>query len=183
MNQVVEETLPALRELQAQGKVRYVGITGLPLNVFTTVADRAEVDTILSYCRYELNDTGLADLVPYFKQKGIGIINASPLGMGLLTERGVPDWHPASDEIKRICAKAVAHCRDRKVNIAQLAIRFSIANPDMATTLVGTANPKNVKKNIDWAMAPLDEELLAEVQAILAPIQNQTWPSGRSENN
>jgi L-galactose dehydrogenase len=183
LEQVVNETLPALRQAQQQGKVGFVGITGLPLKVFSTVMAQAEIDTILSYCRYELNDTSLEGLLPTLKTKGIGVINASPLGMGLLTERGAPDWHPAPVDIQEACAQAAAHCHRRGVDIAQLAIQFSVSNPDIATTLVGTANPRNIEKNIKWLESPLDQELLAEVLAILKPVHNQTWPSGRLENN
>ncbi len=181
--QVVEETLPALRRLQEQGKVRHVGVTGLPLGIFTYVLDRTPLDTILSYCHYELNDTSLADMLPYLQAKGVGIINASPLGMGLLTERGTPTWHPAPDEVKAACAQAAAYCRAQGVDIARLAIQFSVANPDIPTTLVGTASPANLEKNVRWSEDPMDLGLLAEVQAILAPIHNRTWPTGRPENN
>jgi L-galactose dehydrogenase len=181
--QIVEETLPALRKVQAQGKVRFVGITGLPLKAFEVVMAQAEIDTILSYCRYELNDTSLADLIPALQAKNIGIISASPLGMGLLTERGAPQWHPAPAEIKAACDRATAYCRSQEVDIAQLAIQFSLANPDIATTLVSTANPENIAKNVAWLETPLDQALLTEVQAILTPIKNKTWPSGRPENN
>jgi aryl-alcohol dehydrogenase-like predicted oxidoreductase len=183
LDQIVEETLPALRKIQAQGKVRFVGITGLPLKVFGGVLERAEIDTILSYCRYELNDTSLAELIPVLQAKHIGIISASPLGMGLLTERGAPEWHPAPAEIREACARAAAYCRSQGVDIAQLAIQFSLSNPDIATTLVSTADPQNIIKNVKWLETPLDQALLAQVQAILAPIKNQTWPSGRPENN
>ena len=87
LNQVVNETIPALRRLQETGKVRFVGITGLPLKAFEIVAEQTAVDTILSYCRYSLNDTALANKLPYFHAKGIGVISASPLSMGLLTDR------------------------------------------------------------------------------------------------
>jgi L-galactose dehydrogenase len=183
LDQIVEETLPALRKVQAQGKVRFIGITGLPLKAFEVIMEQAEIDTILSYCRYELNDTSLAELIPALQAKNIGIISASPLGMGLLTERGAPEWHPAPAEIKAACAQAAAYCRRQGVDIAQLAIQFSLANPDIATTLVSTANPRNIAKNVVWLETPLDQALLTEVQAILAPIKNQTWPSGRAENN
>ena len=181
--QVVNETLPALRQAQQQGKVRFVGITGLPLKIFSEVMAQAEIDTILSYCRYELNDTSLEALLPALKAKGIGVINASPLGMGLLTERKTPVWHPAPAAIKEACIRAAAHCRSRGVDIAQLAIQFSVSNPEIATTLVGTANPQNIEKNIKWLESPLDQALLAEVLTILKPIHNRSWPSGRPENN
>src|SRR5256712_7760675 len=168
LEQVVHETLPALRKVREQGKVRFIGITGYPLKIFRTVLDQTEVDTVLSYCRYSLNDTALETLIPYLQQKEVGIINASPLSMGLLTERGAPDWHPAPAALKAACVKAAAHCRARGVDIAQLALQFSLSHPAIATTLVGTANPENLKKNVAWSAQPPDPELLAEVQASLA---------------
>lgn len=95
LDQIVNETLPALRKLQETGKVRFIGVTGLPLKALRYVVKRAEVDVILSYCHYELNDTSLMELVPTLKSRGVGVISASPLGMGLLSNRGTPSWHPA----------------------------------------------------------------------------------------
>jgi L-galactose dehydrogenase len=183
LDQVVNETLPALRQLQKQGKVRFVGVTGLPLKIFRYVLDRAELDTILSYCHYSLNDTALEALVPDLKEKQVGIINASPLSMGLLTEQGAPDWHPASAEIRAACARAAAFCRERGTDISKLALQFSVAHPDLATTLVGTASPENMTKNVRWVEEPMDQELLSHVMQMLGPIHNKTWSSGRPENN
>lgn len=103
--QIVNETIPALLKLKEVGKIRFIGITGLPLGIFTYVLDRVppgSVDVILSYCHYSINDNALEDLLPYLKSKGVGVISASPLAMGLLTENGPPEWHPASPELKVI---------------------------------------------------------------------------------
>ncbi|HVX84728.1 MAG TPA: aldo/keto reductase [Phycisphaerae bacterium] len=183
LRQIVEETLPALRKVVAAGKARFVGITGLPLAVFRRILDQAPVDTILSYCRYSLNDTALAGLLPYLREKGVGIISASPLSMGLLSNREPPAWHPAPAEIRQACARAAALCRERGTDIAKLAIQFAVAEARIATTLVGTANPGNIANNVRWVDEPVDMDLLAEVQRILAPIRDRTWPSGRPENN
>jgi len=183
LDQVVNETLPALRKLQQQGKVRFAGVTGLPLKIFRHVLECTTLDTILSYCHYSLNDTTLEELIPYLQEKQVGVINASPLSMGLLSSRGAPKWHPASDEIKAACASAAAFCRGRGADIARLAIQFSASCPALATTLVGTANPDHLKKNVKWIDEPMDHELLAQVLKILEPVHNQTWHSGRPENN
>jgi L-galactose dehydrogenase len=182
LNQVVNETLPALEKVREQGKVRFVGITGLPLNIFRYVIERAQVDTILSYCHYALNDTALVGLLPYLEEKEIGVINGSPLAMRLLTEKGPPSWHPAPLDVRLACEKAATYCRSKGIDIAQLAIQFAVANPNIATTLVGTASPENLKKNVTWALLQCDRELLLAVQDILAPIQNKTWQSGLFEN-
>jgi aryl-alcohol dehydrogenase-like predicted oxidoreductase len=183
LDQVVDETLPALRKVQAAGKARWIGITGLPLPIFSRVIPRAEIDAILSYCRYSLNDTSLLSLLPMLTERNIGVINASALAMGLLTDRGPPAWHPAPANIREACAEAAAHCRSRGASIEKLAIQYSVAAPDVATTLVGTARPENIARNAAWIEEPIDDRLLSEVKEILAPIRDRSWPSGRPENN
>ncbi len=68
-NEVIEEGIPALYQLKEQGKIRYVGVSGLPLSVFERVLQKAEIDVILSYCHYSLNDTSLLHIVPLLEQK------------------------------------------------------------------------------------------------------------------
>lgn len=182
-DQVVNETIPALRALRDQGKVRFIGVSGYPLKIFRYVIERTELDCILSYCRYSLNDTGLEELLPFLHDNGVGVVNASPLSMGLLTRRGAPDWHPASKDIRAACRRAADHCADRDENLSKLAIQFSTANPQVPTTLVSTANPEHIEQNLRWLEEPVDAELLAEVREILAPVKNRAWLSGRPENN
>ncbi|KAK1359855.1 L-galactose dehydrogenase [Heracleum sosnowskyi] len=116
LDQIVNETIPALQKLKETGKIRFFGITGLPLEIFTYVLDRVPpgtVDVILSYCHHGINDSAVEDLLPYLKSKGVGVISASPLAMGLLTENGPPDWHPASNELKAACQAAAVFCKEK----------------------------------------------------------------------
>jgi aryl-alcohol dehydrogenase-like predicted oxidoreductase len=183
MNQIVDETLPALRKIQQQGKVKYVGVSGYPMKMFRFVADRAPLDVILSYNHYTLQNTMLADLVPYLKGKGIGIMNAAPFSARLLTNAPLPKWHKATPLVRETVRRAAEHSQSKGVDIAKLALQFSIQNKDMSTCVVGSANPENVKRWAEWAAEPIDEELLREVQAILQPIHNWYYIEGRPENN
>lgn len=183
IDQIVDETLPALRRLRDRGKVRFVGFSGLPLKIYRAVLERTQVDAVISYCHYTLYDQTLATLLGYFKAKDVGVINASPLGMGLLSDRGPQPWHPAPAELRDACARAAAHCRARGSDIAKLAIQFAAACPGVATTLSGAAGAEEVRRNIAWVAEPIDQDLLREVQALLQPVHNQTWLSGRAENN
>ncbi|MGC9261438.1 MAG: aldo/keto reductase [Phycisphaerae bacterium] len=183
LEQVIHETIPALYKLRDIGKARYVGVTGLPLKIFREVLAKTHVEVILSYCHYALNDISLTGLIPLLKEKGVGIISASPLSMGLLSDQGPPAWHPAPPDVRAACARAVQHCRQRGSNISKLALQYALVNPDINTTLVGTAKEQNIRMNAQWADEPMDQQLLAEVLEILRPIQGKTWISGRLENN
>jgi len=183
LDQIVNETIPALRKLQATGKVRFVGISCLPVRLYKSVMDRAPVDQIQSYCHYCLNDTALADLLPYLREKDVGIFNSAPLAMRLLSNEGPPYWHPAPSVLREKCAEAAKLCRARGSDIGKLALQYALANPEIHTHVVGTASPARVLQNIADADAPLDRMLLADVLAILKPVHNLTWSSGRAENN
>jgi L-galactose dehydrogenase len=88
MDYIVNETIPALKKVQETGKVRFVGISSLPLHLQKYVMDRTEVDQIQSYCHYCLNDTALADFLPYLQERGVAVFNSAPLAMRLLSDEG-----------------------------------------------------------------------------------------------
>ena len=179
LQQVVDETLPALVELRKKGIVRHVGITDLqPENLHWVIehSPKGTVESILNFCHYSLNDDMLLDYLDFFEEKGIGVINASPFSMGLLSQRGTPDWHPAPAPLKEACAKAAAYCQEKGYPIEKLAIQFSTSlNPRIATTLFSSANPQNVLKNIDYVNQPMDEQLVKEVRAIIGDQMRVRW--------
>ena len=176
---IVDETLPALVELRDKGIVKHVGITDLqPENLKWVVehAPAGTVESILNFCHYSLNDTLLADYLGFFEQHNVGVINASPFSMGLLSQRGAPDWHPAGKDLQRACAKAAAYCEEQGYPIDKLAIQFSTSmNPRIATTLFSSANPKNVLKNIQYVNEPMDEALVQKVQEIIGDQMFARW--------
>jgi len=180
---VVTETIPALTELKRQGKVRCVGVSGYPMHMFRRVLDRTELDVVLSYNHYTLQNTMLADLLPYLRSKGVGVINAAPFSARLLTDAPLPAWHKATPEVREVCRRAAEHCAGAGVDIAQLALQFSVAHEGMDTCLVGSAHPDNVRKWVEWADRPIDQGLLNEVLEILKPVHDWHYTEGLPENN
>ena len=180
LQRVVDETLPALTVLKEKGVVGHVGITDLqPENLRWVVehTDEGVVESILNFCHYSLNDTLLTDYLDFFEQHGVGVINASPLSMGLLSTRGTPDWHPAPAALKEACARAAAYCQEQGYPIEKLAVQFSTRtmNPRIATTLFSSANPANVVRNIEFADEPMDEQLVRDVQQIIGDQMGARW--------
>ena len=183
VNQIIVETIPAMRRLQEHGKTRYIGISGYPLKTLIRIAESVRLDIMLTYCRYNLlvNDADTV-LMPVAERLGIGIINASPLHMGMLTNGGAPHWHPAPQAVLDAAKKAAEFCRQRRTDLSELALRFCFDYPRVASTLVGMSTCAHVKQNIRAVSAAVDPEVVRQVRVILAPIFNCVWPEGRPEN-
>ena len=178
LQKVVDETLPALHELKKEGVVRHVGITDLQLQNLKWVVEHSEkgaVESILNFCHYTLNDDALEDYLGFFEMYGVGVINASPLSMGLLSQRGVPVWHPAPKPLVKACQRAAEFCREKGYPIEKLAIQYSVSCPRIASTLFSSANPDNVRRNIEWANEEPDWDLVREVKEIIGEQQRVTW--------
>lgn len=178
LNQVVNETLPALVELREKGIVGHVGITDLQLENLKWVIENSKpgvVECVLNFCHYTLNDDKLSDFLDFFEGRGIGVINASPFSMGLLTRRGIPDWHPAPKPLVEACKKAAAYCQELDYPIEKLAIQYSVSNPRIPTTLFSSANPDSVLKNIRYVEEPIDWELVRKVKEIIGEQQRVSW--------
>ncbi len=184
MQQIVDVTIPALRKAKQAGKIRAFGFSGYPQKIFKFICDQTDVDCVLSYNQYTLQNTRFVDeTVPYLKAKGIGVMNAGPFSARLLTNAPLPKWLKEPENVKAAARAAAALCASRGVDIAKLALQFSLAHPDIATTVSGSANPENIRNWAKWAAEPLDTQLLAEVQAIFAPVKNLGHMEGLPENN
>ncbi|MCI5818092.1 MAG: aldo/keto reductase [Paraprevotella sp.] len=178
LNQVVEETLPALVKLREEGVVKHVGITDLqPENLKWVIehVPAGTIESVLCFCHYSLNDEMILDYLDFFEANNIGVVNASPFSMGLLTKRGAPAWHPAPEPLKEACRKATEHCAEKGYDIEKLAVQYSTSNPRIATTLFSSANPANVLKCIDYIKDPVDETLVKEVQEIIGDQMRVRW--------
>jgi L-galactose dehydrogenase len=183
VQQIIHETLPALRQLQQQGKARYIGVTGYPPRLLRRIAEATPVDSILTYCHYNLLNTDMDGVLTAFARKrGIGLINASGLCMGLLTEHGPPDWHPAPQQVRDAGKKAAEFCRLHGADLPEVALRFCLDHPYVSSTLIGMATTSQVETGLKLLQSSTDKALLAQVEAILAPVFNYVWPSGRPEN-
>ncbi len=183
MSQIVEETLPAMRKQVEKGKVRFIGVSGYPMKMFKYVLANAEIDVLLTYNHYTLQNDRALELVPICKEMGVGLMNAAPFSARLLTSAPLPAWHKATPHVREVAKQAADHCTSRGVDIAQLALQYSIANPEFATCVTGSANPGRIAQWVEWAARPMDQTLLAEVLDILKPIHNWVYVECRPENN
>jgi len=184
MQQIVDETLPALRRQVAAGKVRFIGFSGYPQKIFRFILDQTGVDCVLSYNQATLQNTRfLEETVPYLESKGVGALNAGPFSARLLTQAALPAWLKEPEDVKAAAREAAELCARRGTDIAKLALQYSCSHPALASTLAGSANPDNIRKWAQWLAEPMDQELLGEVLGIFGPVRNIGHREGLPENN
>ena len=183
-SRILGETLPALRKLKEQGKIRAFGITAYPLELLREVAEEGEVDVVLSYCHHNLLNTRMAAVLgPLARERGIGLVNASALHMGVLTQAGPPAWHPAHEDVLMAARACVEFCSTRGLDIADLALGFALSGDLVASTLVGMRTEAEVLANVRTLHNPPAAALVVEVRRQLAPVLDREWSSGLPDNN
>jgi L-galactose dehydrogenase len=176
---VFADTAAALHKLKAAGKCRFVGMSGLPLGILRTAIERCHLDVVISFAHFTLqNQRLLTDLLPVAEGHGVGVMNASPLCMGLLSDHGPQDWHPAPAAVKDAGRAAAELCRQRGASLAMLGMQFCLRQERIPTTISGAARAEEIEANVRAMETPIDEGLLRDVLAILSPVKDRTWASG-----
>ena len=122
-------------------------------------------------------------LTPVAKKLNVGLINASPLHMGMLTKSGAPDWHPAPQALKKVSHDAFEYCQKLGGSLPEVALRFALDYLPVASTLVGMKSVAEVDRNLKTVASTNDPALLEAVQHVIGTMMNRTWPSGRLENS
>lgn len=169
------EGYDTVHELKREGRIGAVSFGIYPMDLWKRIFESYEIDAALVHNHYCVNDTQLLELLPTAREKRIGIINGSPFGSGLLTDRGPADWHPANANDRALFRKAADFCRAQGTPIGRLALQFSSQNPEIPTTLFSTARPDAVRQNVADCEQPYDAKLLDEVRKILRPVLNKEW--------
>jgi L-galactose dehydrogenase len=176
---VFHETYAVLQQLKKEGKVRFIGMSCYPLGLLKRAIERCDLDAVISYAHCNLFNTRmLTELLPVAEARGTGVMNASPLAMGLLTDQGPQPWFPGQPEVREACARAAELCRTRGADIAFLGMQFAYAQKQVPCTLTGAARKGELDANLRAMTEPIDRDLLADVMKALDPVRDWTWPSG-----
>jgi L-galactose dehydrogenase len=176
---VFEETANVLHQLKKEGKARFVGMSCYPLGLLRQAIERCNLDVVISYAHCNLWNTRLlTELLPVAEKHGVGIMNASPLAMGLLTNQGPQPWFPGQPEVREACRKAAELCRARGADISFLGMQFCYAQKGIPCTLTGAARKSELEVNLRAMTEPIDQALLADVMKVLDPIRDWTWACG-----
>lgn len=176
---VFTETANVLHQLKKEGKARFIGMSCYPLGLLKQAIERCNLDAVISYAHCNLYNTRLVtELLPVAGKHGVGVLNASPLAMGLLTNQGPQPWFPGPKEVVDACRAAADLCRSRGADIATLGMQFCYSQKGIASVLTGAARKSEFETNLKAMTTPMDTALLVDVLKVLEPVRDRTWPSG-----
>jgi L-galactose dehydrogenase len=183
---VLSDTFEELVRLRDEGKCRAIGMSGYPVAMLRRVILETDVDIVLSYSHATLLDGCLeTSLLPLARDRGVGVINASAVALGLLTSSGsrIEIEHPATEPIRAAAIRARQVAEQRGVDISFLANQYAVQRSGCATTIVGTTDPHHLRQAVAAATTPIDAELLKAVLEAVDDVRGQCWTSGLPEND
>jgi aryl-alcohol dehydrogenase-like predicted oxidoreductase len=180
--QPLEDGLETMAALQAEGKIRYLGLSNFDVPQMERALKVAPIQSLQP--RYNMFDREIeAAILPFCREQGIGILAHSPLAKGLLAGKYRPGHVFAPDDERsqfdrfqgeRFAAylakadrlQAVGEARG--LSLPQLAVAWTLRTEALSVCLVGAKNAQQARENAAAGDVILSEEELRQIDAILA---------------
>jgi aryl-alcohol dehydrogenase-like predicted oxidoreductase len=170
----------ALEDFKAHGMIGAIGLGVRSHALHVEAIQSGRVDVVLTFLDYTLlSTTAATQVLPLAAAHGVGVINGSPLAMGLLSGvdpdhylETTPAWVRAAMQADLPAARYFWRwARERGVDLQALALQWSMRDPRIGCTLVGAKTAAEVRHNIEAATMPLPAGIWEEVTALRAHLE------------
>lgn len=155
----VHETMEALERLLRQGKIRAAGVSNYSLEQLKETEKTLKVAS--NQVAYSMLNRGIEkDVVPYAKEKNVGIIAYSPMERGLLTGKYFSNGKLKEDDhrngyfsqfnlekVKTFLQAITPLAGDKNVSLSQLVLRWTTLQPSISVVLAGARNAEQAVEN------------------------------------
>jgi aryl-alcohol dehydrogenase-like predicted oxidoreductase len=189
----IEETMRAFDDLVRSGKVLYVGVSewrAEEIAAALRAADELGLDRIVSnQPQYNMLWRVIeAEVVPLCEKEGIGQIVWSPIAQGVLTGKYSPGDAPPggsratdpsgsrfiedllTDDVLSAVQRLGPIAADAGLSRAQLAVAWTLQNPDVSAAIVGATRPEQVRENVGAAGVRLDADIMRRIDQALGGV-------------
>ena len=179
-NVPIEDVAGTVKELIAEGKVKYFGLSEAGPQTIRK-AHAVQPVTVLQ-TEYSVFEREVEAIFPTLRELGIGFVPYSPLGRGFLTgavkpaadyeandmRRFDPRWQPGNfeknlDAVHQLTALAAA----KGITVSQLALAWLLAQGDDIVPIPGTRRIERLQENLGAADVTLSADDLTSIKAIL----------------
>jgi aryl-alcohol dehydrogenase-like predicted oxidoreductase len=164
--------LEALESLRAQGVIGAIGLGQRRHDFHHQAIETGRFDVILTYNDYHpLRTTAAETILPLATERGVGVLNGSPLAHGLLVGRDPEALAQAvrsrvSERDLRAAGRLYRWCRERNLSMVAITLQFSLRQPGIHCTLTGPKTPAELAENLEAAATPLPEPIWDELAAL-----------------
>ena len=161
----IEQGLPALEKLRAEGTVDAIGVGANSAQTLLDCVEAADLDYIMLAGRYTLLDQPAGQqLLPRCLEKGVQVINVGVYNSGILARPKVSagshyNYAPASGELQAKAARIAAVCERFGTDLPTAALHFSLRHPAVAAVVAGASSAAQAAQNASRMQARVSEEL------------------------
>lgn len=180
----VSETIDALEELVAEGKIRYYGNSNYSAELLRGADEYAKSKGVRGYVsaqdEYSLLKRGVeADRLPACREAGLGFLPYFPLASGILTGKYRQDHTPEGTRLAAIPArlegtpwdrieKYRSLCADLGHDMVHVSIAWLLAQEPVSSVIAGATKPEQVAQNAQAAQVQLSDDVVAEIGEIFS---------------
>jgi len=166
VQQILDEALPMLQRLKADGRVDAIGLGISTWDIGYEILANTEIDCVLLAGRYTLLDqtafsSGFLDAC---SRRGVGIIAGGVFNSGFLAGGSTYDYRPASDELVRRRDQLSMLCNRYDVPLAAVALQFTAAHPAIVSIVVGARSPEETEAIMNWRQIKIPSELWSSLR-------------------
>ncbi|MFC7340173.1 aldo/keto reductase [Saccharopolyspora griseoalba] len=169
----------ALLRLRDEGVAEHVGLAGGPVGMMAELLREAPFEVLVTHNRWTLLDRSADGLIDEAVDRGVAVLNAAVFGGGLLArEPGASTryaYREADAEVLDAARRMHDACERYGVRLPAAALQFSVRDPRITSTVVGTSRPERIAETIRLAEQHVPEELWAELLALAAPPERWQW--------
>jgi voltage-dependent potassium channel beta subunit len=189
----IEETVRAFDDLVRAGKALYVGVSEWRAEEIAgalRAADQLGLDRIVSnQPQYNMLWRVIeAEVVPLCEKEGLGQIVWSPIAQGVLTGKYDPGAAPPAhsratdpagsrfirelltDQVLTAVQRLRPVADEAGLSMAQLAVAWTLQNPNVSAAIVGATRPEQVRENVKAAGVRLEESLMSRIDEVLGDL-------------
>ena len=162
--------LGAMLDLQRQGIIGDVGISGGPIDMLIRYVETGAFTAVETHNRYTLLNRSAVPLFDAAVARGVAVVNAAPYGSGILAKG--PDafaryaYQDAPPLIVDRARQLASICGNHGVPLAAAALQFSMRDPRVTSTVVGMTRPERVEQTLALAQFPIPEGVWQELDAV-----------------
>jgi aryl-alcohol dehydrogenase-like predicted oxidoreductase len=189
----LEETMEAFADIVHSGKALYIGVSEWQagqIRAGHSLARELKIHLVSNQPQYSMLWRVIeAEVIPTCEELGIGQIVWSPLGQGVLTGKYRPGEPPPpgsratddksgagvisrfmTDEVLTAVQRLAPLAERAGATMAQLAIAWVLANPNVSAAIVGATRPEQLAETVKAVDIQLDADLMKAIDDVLDPI-------------